>query len=191
MFELKYWSPNLDLTKFYETAHKKGFTNNSSQKMLVDSFDKEREKQVWILYFKDQAVGSVVAHSFDDVMGPDTYRIAARTCVFTDQLDGAYQVYGHALRTKSVITENQNPTAQFLIPACIEWAPKNSRLFITSNESSIGTQRKVHNIFGPLMEKQGMMKRIKNVFYRGHEQTVWELFPDKFYEVLNKHPRWK
>ncbi len=187
MFRIIPWDSELDLSSFYAEASARGFNNNSTEKMLVDSFKNEKEKQVWILYYNNDPVGSVAAHSFDDVMGPNTYRIAARTCVFTDKLPG---VYGKALRTKSVITENQNPTAQFLIPVCIDWAPKGSRLFITSNESPIGTQRRVHNIFGPLMERHGMMQRIKDVEYRGHVQTVWELFPDKFYEVLNKHPRW-
>ncbi len=187
MFKVIPWSPDLDLTDFYAEASARGFENNSTEKMLVGSFKNEREKQVWLLYFNDNPIGSVAAHSFDEVMGPNSYRIAARTCVFTDKITG---VYGNALRTKSVITENQNPTAQFLIPTCIEWAPKDSKLFITSNESPVGTQRRVHNIFGPLMEKCGMMKRIKDVEYRGHVQTVWELFPDKFYEVLNKYPRW-
>jgi hypothetical protein len=188
MFKIVPWSSNLDLTQFYLEASKRGFENNATEKMLVDSFNNEREKQVWILYFNNNPIGSVAAHSFDEVMGANSYRIAARTCVFTDKIKNSY---GTALRTKSVITENQNPTAQFLIPTCIEWAPKGSRLFITSNESEVGTQRRVHNIFGPLMEKQGMMKRIKDVEYRGHLQTVWELYPEKFYEILNKYPRWK
>lgn len=188
MFKIIPWSNDLDLTIFYETALIKGFINNSSKEKLINCFANEREKQVWILYYDNEPIGSVAAHSFDDVMGPNSFRIAARTCVFTDKIKSTY---GRGLRTYRVITENQNPTAQFLIPVCIEWAPKGSRLFITSNESKVGTQRRVHNIFGPLMEKQGMMKKIKTVFYRGHEQTVWELFPDKFYEVLNRHPRWK
>lgn len=187
MFKVKQWTPELELSTFYQNAKERGFENNSSQHMLVDCFSKEREKSVWILYHNDEPIGSVAAHSFDDVMGENTYRIAVRTCVFTDKIPGTY---GNNLRTKSVITENQNPTAQFLIPACIDWCPKGSRLFITSNESDVGTQKRVHNIFGPLMEKEGMMKRIKEVYYRGHTQTVWELFPDKFNEVLNKHPRW-
>lgn len=188
MFKVIPWSSDLDLSFFYSQAALRGFKNNSSEKMLVGSFQKENKKQIWILYYNELPIGSVAAHSFDDVMGENTFRIAARTCVFTDMIDGAY---GKALRTKSVITENQNPTAQFLIPTCIDWAPLGSRLFITSNESPVGTQRRVHSIFGPLMEKQGMMKCIKDVEYRGHMQRVWELFPDKFYEVLNKYPRWK
>lgn len=188
MFTIVPWSQELDLSDFYASAKLRGFENNSSQQALIDCFRNEREKQVWILYFNDEAIGSVAAHSFDDIMGPNSYRIAARTCVFTDKITG---VYGSALRTKSVITENQNPTAQFLIPACIEWAPKDSRLYITSNQSQVGTQRRVHNIFGPLMERQGMIKRIKEVEYRGHAQTVWELYPDKFMNVLKKYPRWQ
>lgn len=188
MFSVVPWSQNLDLSKFYEDAKSRGFENNSSQKALVDCFKNEKEKQVWILYFGDEAVGSVAAHSFDDVMGPTSYRIAARTCVFTDKLTGPY---GSALRTISVITKHQNPTAQFLIPTCIEWASPNSKLYITTNENAVGTQKRVHNIFGPALERQGAMKRIKDVFYRGTNQTVWELYPDVFYEQLNRYPRWK
>lgn len=187
MFKVVPWSADLDLKEFYNIADQKGFENNSSQHMLVDCFKNEKEKQVWILYFNDRAIGSVAAHSFDDVMGENSYRIAARTCVFTDMISGKY---GNALRTISVITKHQNPTAQFLIPTCIEWAPKGSRLFITSNESSVGTQRRVHSIFGPALEKQGVMKQIKDVVYRSTPQTVWEFFPEKFYEEINKYPRW-
>lgn len=186
MFRIIPWSEDLDLTEFYKSAEARGFANNSSRKVLVDCFDREKQKQVWILYNNDKAVGSVAAHSFPE-MGEDAYRIAARTCVFTDQLDG---VYGSALRTISVITKHQNPTAQFLIPACIEWTPPWADLYITSNESSVGSQQLVHTIFGPALERQGVMKRVKEMEYRGTVQTVWQLFPDKFYQELNKHPRW-
>jgi hypothetical protein len=187
LYKIVPWSNDLDLSEFYKEAEQRGFVNNSSQHMIADCFRNEREWQTWILYYKEKPVGSVVAHSFDDVMGPNSYRIAARTCVFTDKISGPY---GTALRTISVITEHQNPTAQFLIPACIDWCAKGSNLYITTNESSVGTQRKVHNIFGPTLEKLGVMKRIKDVYYRGTEQTVWQLFPDRFYQELNKFPRW-
>lgn len=191
MYKIVPWTEELDstLTSFYAEAARRGFLNNSSRRVLVDCFRNEHEKQVWILYHNNIPVGSVAAHSFDEVMGPNTYRVAARTCVFTDMLTGS-GAYRGALRTISVITEHQNPTAQFLIPACIDWVPKGSRVFITSNENEVGTQRRVHNIFGPALEKLGQMKRIKDVHYRGTDQTVWELFPDKFLEALNKNPRW-
>jgi hypothetical protein len=186
MYNLVRWSTDLDLNEFYATANYKGFTNNSSQKMLVDSLAKEQEWCVWILYYNDQAVGSIGAHSFPE-MGENSYRIAARTCVFTDKLPGAY---GNGLRTISVITEHQNPTAQFLIPACIEWAPAGADLYITSNKSAVGTQRLVHRIFGPAMEKLGLMKCITEMEYRGTSQTVWQLFPDKFLKDLENFPKW-
>jgi hypothetical protein len=126
----------------------------------------------------------VAAHSFDE-MGSNSYRIAARTCVFTDLLPL------NTLRTANQIVTHQHVTSQFLIPACIEWAPKGSNLYITSNENDAGTQKLVHRIFGPAMEKTGQMQRVKDLFYRGTTQTVWQLFPDRFYEELGKYSRWQ
>jgi len=177
------WTPDLDLAEFYAIAESKGFVNNASQKMLVDSLAKEQEWCVWILYYNNRAIGSVGAHSFPE-MGPNAYRIAVRTCVFTDQLPMT------TLRTRNQIVTHQHATSQFLIPACIQWAPKGSNLYITSNESSVGTQRLVHRIFGPAMEATGQMKRIAEMNYRGTNQTIWQLYPDKFYEELAKYPRW-
>jgi hypothetical protein len=184
MYKVIPWSPDLNLTEFYATASARGFVNNASQKMLVDCFNNEREKQVWILYYNKIPVGSVAAHSFDE-MGPNSYRIAARTCVFTDLLPL------NTLRTANQIVTHQHVTSQFLIPTCIEWAPKGSNLYITSNENDAGTQRLVHRIFGPAMEKSGQMKRVKELFYRGTTQTIWQLLPDRFYEELGKYSRWQ
>lgn len=184
MYKVIPWSADLDLTEFYATASARGFVNNASQKMLVDCFNNEREKQVWILYYNKIPVGSVAAHSFDE-MGPNSYRIAARTCVFTDLLPL------NTLRTANQIVTHQHVTSQFLIPTCIEWAPKGSNLYITSNENDAGTQRLVHRIFGPAMEKSGQMKRVKDLFYRGTTQTIWQLLPDRFYEELGKYSRWQ
>jgi hypothetical protein len=180
------WSADLDLTTFYKEASRRGFENNSSQKVMVDCFDNEVSKQIWLLYYKNEAIGSVAAHSFHE-MGEDAYRIAARTCIFTDKMPGQYS---KGLRTISVITEHQNPTSQFLIPTCINWAPTGSKIYITSNNSKMGSQRLVHRIFGPAMEKAGLMKNIREIEYRGTIQTVWQLFPDKFLENLKKFPKW-
>lgn len=180
---IKPFSENLDLSEFYSLAKEKGFDNNASQHMLVDCFRKETEWAVWILYYNNKPVGSVAAHSFPE-MGDHAYRIAARTCVFTDMLPL------NTLRTRNQIITHQHVTSQFLIPVCIEWAPAGSKLYITSNENSIGTQRLVHRIFGPAMESTGQMKRVCEIHYRGTNQTVWQLFPDRFYEELNKYPKW-
>jgi len=184
MFKIINWTKELDLQDFYENAAYRGFENNASQHMLIDCFRKEQEWNVWILYYNNEAVGSVAAHSFDDVMGPNSYRVAARTCVFTDKLPLV------SLRTKNQIITHQHATSQFLIPACLNWIPKDAQAYITSNEKAAGTQRIVHRIYGPAMEKSGQMKRIKEINYRGTNQTVWEIYPDKFFTELNKYPRW-
>lgn len=183
MYKIIPWTAELDLTEFYATAAEKGFNNNASQKMLVDSLAKEKEWCVWILYYNNKAIGSVGAHSFPE-MGENAYRIAARTCVFTDHLPH------NTLRTANQIVTHQHVTSQFLIPTCITWAPKNSKLYITSNESEIGTQRLVHRIFAPAMVKTGQMSKAKDMLYRGTFQTVWELHANKFLEELGKYTKW-
>jgi hypothetical protein len=187
-FEIVPWSEDLSLSNFYKEADRRGFTNNASRRMLVDCFRNEREKQTWILYYQGNAVGSVAAHTFDDVMGPNSYRIAARTCVFTDKLKG--MTYSNGLRGIYVITKHQNPTSQFLIPTCIDWAPKDAKLYITSNELEAGTQQRVHNIFGPALERTGVMQRVKEVNYRGTDQTVWRFNQSLFLEQLESAGRW-
>jgi len=183
MYSLVKWNPKLDLTEFYAEAERRGFVNNSSQKMLVDSLTKEREWCVWILYYNNKAVGSVGAHSLPE-LGPNAYRICTRTCVFTDLLPY------HQLRALTyTIKQHQNITAQFFIPACIEWA-KDSDLYISSHPSDVGTQRLVHKIYCPALVETGALERTCELEYRGHLQTFWKLNVDVFYQQLNQLPRW-
>ena len=181
MLNIVTWNSSLDLTEFYNTAAAKGFANNASQRMLVDCFSNEREKEIWILYNDEKAIGSVAAHSFDE-MGTDCYRIAVRTCVFTDQYPT------RNLRTLTTITNHQNVTARILIPTCIEWAGRDKKLYITSNELSAGSQRLVHNIFFPALEKTDQIVKICELDYRGTRQVVWQLLVENFYKNLENNP---
>lgn len=182
-FKIIEWSSDLNLTSFYAEAEKRGFHNNASQKMLVDCFTNEKEKQVWILLYNNNPVGSVAAHSLDIL--PNAYRICARTCVFTDKLPF------HQLRSLNyTCQQHQNITAQFFIPKCIEWAGKDKDMYITSHASEIGTQRLVHNIYCPALEKTGVLAKEMEIEYRGHLQTFWKINVDVFYHQLNLLPRW-
>jgi hypothetical protein len=183
MFEIAKWNETLDLTSFYEAAARKGFVNNSDQRKLVNCFDNEKEKQVWILFYNSKPVGSVAAHSID-VFENKSYRICARTCILTNLLPM------QSLRTIRGITEHQNYTAQFFIPTCIEWAEKDKDLFITSNPSKEASQRLVHEIFCPALEKKGVLEFRGNKIYRGLEQSFWKLNVENFYKDLSRFPRW-
>lgn len=186
MFEVIKYDETVDLSEFYREAGLRGHKNNSSKHMLIDTISKERESVIFLLKHNNNIIGSCAAHSFDE-MGENSYRIAARTCIFTDMIKTNY---GNNLRTISVITQHQNPTAQFFIPACISWAPKNAKLYITSNESEVGTQRAVDKIFCPSLERLGQLKFIKKMNYRGLEQKVWLLKTEKFLEALGQYDRW-
>ena len=184
MYKLINYSDDLDLNSFYANALKRGFVNNSSKKTMIDCFANERDWHVWILYQNDEAIGSVATHSLD-VIGPNAYRICARTCSFAEARPR------HALITiNRLINEHQNLTAQFFIPACIEYCPSDSDLYITSNESKVASQRQVHTIYCPTLEKSGVLTKTHELEYRGHVQSFWKLNKELFLEQLNSYPRW-
>ena len=177
MYKIIPWTEDLDLTDFYEQANCRGFVNNNSQKTMIDCFRNERAWCVWILYYNDIAVGSVAAHTIDE-----GYRICARTCVLSDLLPL------NTLRTRNQIITHQHITAQYFMPACIEWA--KDPMYITSHPSNVGTQKLVHNIWGPSLERTGVLTKSFEKEYRGHVQTFWKLNVDVFLEQLEK-VKWK
>ena len=183
MYKIVPWSEDLDLTEFYAEAESRGFANNASQRAMIDCFRNEPEWAAWILYKDDKAVGSVAAHSFD-IMGYDCYRVLSRTCTF-----GEARPSGGLITPRKLIAQHQNLTDQFLLPACIEWT-KGKRIFATSNESTVASQRLVHRHYFPTLEKLGIVSKIGDIFYRNTEQTVWQIFPDKFLKNLELYPRW-
>lgn len=184
MYNLIDWSPELNLDYFYTEAKARGFENNASQKAMIDCFKNEREFKAWILYKDDTPVGSVAAHSLD-ILGSNSYRICVRTCAFTE-----YRPMHGLLTPKRMIAEHQHITPQFYIPANIKWCGEDSNMYISSNNSPIGTQRIVHNLWCPSMEKLGMLHKECDLTYRGHLQTFWKLNVKKFNEELAKYPRW-
>lgn len=182
MYTVVKWHEALDLEQFYKDAADRGFVNNASQKILVDSLAKEKEWCVWILYYNNKAVGSVGAHSFPE-MGENAYRVLARTCTF-----GTARPNSGLITTKKLIAEHQNLTDQFLLPACIEWA--RGELYATSNESPVASQRLVHRHYFPTLAKLGIVERVCDMNYRNTDQTVWRIYPDKFLANLECYPRW-
>ena len=184
-FELVPYSDRFDLTEFYNTAKQKGFVNNSSKKMLIDSLSKEDRWQVWLLCWKGKVIGSTAAHSFPE-MGPDSYRIACRICTFTDALPKEYQV----VRTRDTIRNHQTTTQQFFQPAGIMWAGFNKNYYVTTNENAEGTQRLVHSIVAPTLESTGVYTKIKELDYRGTRQTVWRINADVYFKQLYDVKQW-
>jgi len=182
MFTVVEWNESLDLTEFYNSASSKGFTNNASQEAMIDCFRNEPEWAAWILYQDDRAVGSVASHSFT-AMGPNAYRVLARTCTF-----GTARLNGGLITPRKLIAEHQNLTDQFLLPACINWA--KGELYATSNESSIASQRLVHRHYFPTLAQLGIVERVCEMNYRNTDQTVWRIYPDKFLANLERYPRW-
>lgn len=177
------YTKSLNLNDFYDYARVKGYENNSNKNIMVDSLSKEKDYKLWILTYNDVAVGCTATHSLDIL--PNAYRICARTCIFTDLLPK-----NHTLRTVNNIREHQHITAQYFIPLCIEYCPINFDLYITTNKSVVASQRLVHSVFCPTLEKTGCLEKTHELEYRGHLQTFWKLNKIEFMKQLNQYPRW-
>jgi hypothetical protein len=183
-YKLIEWEPSINLNEFYNEAQKRGFINNSSQKKMIDCLRNERSWNAWILFNNNKPIGSVAAHSFD-LMGEKSFRILTRVCTF-----GEERISKGLITTKKLIEQHQNLTDQFLLPKCIQWAGFENKLFATSNESKEASQRLVHKYYFPTLAKLGIVSKTTEVFYRGINQTVWQVHPEKFFENLKKYPRW-
>jgi len=184
-YRLIKWTSDLNLDDFYKRALEKGYLNNQSQARLVDCFQKEKRSQTWILYESGTPVGSVGAHSFDDVCGKGSYRVLTRCCV----LDGNRPNYGLGT-ARRLISQHQNVNDQYFLPQCIEWA-QSDKLYATSNENSAGSQRLVHTIYFPTLEKLGIVQNVGDVEYRNTKQTVWKIDVEAFYNNLKRYKRWQ
>jgi len=175
------YNDNLDLEDFYNEADSRGFVNNNSRKTLVDCFANEKERQVWILYYKDKAVGSVAAHSFDDYK-PGAYRILARTCVLSDLTP--FRRVG----TIEAFKKHQHVTARFFLPACVEWCGIDSDMYITTHPEPTGQMKAVHRLITSVWQRTGLIEKEKDIEYRGSVQSVWKVNAHKFMAELEKYP---
>jgi hypothetical protein len=184
MYKIIPWNQLLDLSYFYSEAEKRGFHNNSSQKVMIDCFKNERLFKAWILFKDNIPVGSVCCHSLDE-LGPNSYRICARTCNLTET-----RPINGLLTLNRMMKEHQHVTPQFYIPANIEFCGEDSNMYISSNNSDIASQKIVHNLYCPTMEKLGILSKECELEYRGHFQTFWKLNVKNFKESLNRYPRW-
>jgi hypothetical protein len=183
MLKLIEYSDDLNLDEFYRNALIRGYYNNSSKSIMVDSLKSDWDYKVWILYNGEQAIGATAAHSLDII--PNSYRICARTCLFTDLMPSHRN-----LRTLNNIREHQHITAQYYIPQCVEYCPVECDLYITSHPSEIASQKLVHDIFCPILEDKGCLEKTHELMYRGHLQTFWKLNKVEFMKQLQQYPRW-
>lgn len=185
MYKIQEYQRNIDLSSFYQRCLEKGFMNNASPKRLIDTFEKQKFFKLWILFYKDTPVGSTVAHDFDEVMGENSYRICARTCVLSDMLPIKH------IRTKDGIINHQNVCSQIFIPVILRSLPLHSRCYITSSDKDEASMKQVNGIWAKLLSRQGVLEPVKDIFYRGANQTVWQLNTESFLAQLEQHPRWE
>lgn len=182
MYRIEKYNCTQDLTDFFKIAESRGFYNNSSKDALYNNLTHFNDYAVHLLYYNETCVGNVSTHSLEElnILGVNAYRIAARTCLLPH--DNISRIY-----TKKQIVEHQGPAPQILIPTSIEYAGRNNNLYISSNKSSVGTQKLVHEFYCPLLNKTGVLCDPIDLEYRGSIQSFWKMNVDVFYNQLKQN----
>lgn len=180
---------NQDLTDWFKAAEQKGYYNNSNPKLLFSYLDTEEDAKLFLLYYKDRVVGNVAVHKLTTlgILGKDAYRIAARLCVISDLIDGDRGFT--SLRSVNGKINHDHVSAQFLYPACIEYAGRNKPLYISSIDDPVASQRAIHRRWAPYWHRMGILDAPIELEYRKKFQSFWKFNVEKFYSTL-KEQRW-
>jgi hypothetical protein len=183
-YKIVEYSPNLDLVYFYNENKLRGLENNSSQQEMFDCFRNEKKWNGWLVEYNNKFIGGVCIHSFDDVMGADSYRIYARSCFHTEL---SMKPTGYV---KSHYSKLQNVGLQLFTPVSIEWAGLDKKFYGSSNSRDVGSAQVVDKVWFPRLAERGIFTKVKEVFYRGHYQNVWELNVSEYLTQIAEVDLW-
>lgn len=180
---------NQDLTDWYKAAEAKKYYNNSSPEILLNYLDTEQDAKLFLLYYKDNIVGNVAVHKLSSlgILGKDAYRIAARLCVISELIDGNREF--KSLRSVNEGINHDHVSAQFLYPACIEYAGRDRPLYISTIDDPVASQRAIHRRWAPYWQRMGILDQPIELEYRMKFQSFWKFNVDEFYKTLRKQ-RW-
>jgi hypothetical protein len=178
------YSPNLDLVDFYNENKLRGLENNASQQEMFDCFRNEKKWNGWLVEYNNKFIGGVCIHSFDDVMGADSYRIYARSCFHTEL---SMKPTGYV---KSHYSQLQNVGLQLFTPVSIEWAGLDKKFYGSSNSRDVGSAQLVDKVWFPRLAERGIFTKVKEVFYRGHYQNIWELNVSEYLTQIAEVDLW-
>jgi hypothetical protein len=183
-YKLVNYSPDLNLGDFYEESKKRGLENNCSQSAMFDCFRNEKKWAGWLVEYNQRFIGGVCIHSFEDVMGPDSYRIYARACFHTELSE----------KPTGYITDHfrklQNVGLQLFTPVSIEWAGLDKKFYGSSNSRNVGSSRTVNDKWFPRLADMGIFTWACEVEYRGHMQNIWQLNTEEYLKQIKKVPLW-
>lgn len=184
-YKLVEYSLTLNLSDFYKESARRGLENNCSQAAMFDCFRNEKEWAGWLVEYQNKYIGGVCLHSFDDIMGPGSYRIYARACFHTELGDNPSGF------VKSHFTQLQNIGLQLFTPVSIEWAGINKQFYGSSNSRDVGSSRTVNDIWFPRLADRGIFTWACEAEYRGHKQNIWQLNVNEYLKQIREVQHWE
>jgi hypothetical protein len=189
-WHLETYDGTQDLTEFFIEAERRRFYNNSNADMLLKSLENEIDANLFLLYNAERIIGCVVSHKLQglEILGSPAYRIGARICVLSHLVQG-HRLHNTMRNLRNAPRPHDHPSAQFLIPACIEHCGRDANMYISTHPSPIAKQRAVHTRWAPEWRKQGFLEDPIELEYRGTIQSFWKFKVDNYYKEMQDE-RW-
>lgn len=189
-WHLETYDGTQDLTEFFIEAERRRFYNNSNADMLLKSLENEIDANLFLLYNAERIIGCVVSHKLQglEILGNPAYRIGARICVLSHLVQG-HRLHNTMRNLRNAPRPHDHPSAQFLIPACIEHCGRDANMYISTHPSPIAKQRAVHTRWAPEWRKQGFLEDPIELEYRGTIQSFWKFNVDNYYKEMEDE-RW-
>jgi len=184
-YQIVEYSPDIDLTDFYAENRRRGLENNINQQVMFDCFKNEKHWTGWLVKYNKKFIGGVCIHSFDDIMGPNSYRIYARSCFHTEL---SMKPTGYL---KTHYSKLQNVGLQLFTAVSIEWAGLDKKFYGSSNSRDVGSAQIVDKVWFPRLGERGLFSKIKEVYYRGQHQNIWELNVEEYLKQIKTVPLWE
>ncbi len=184
-YRLFEYSPNLDLSSFYLESKKRGLENNCSQAAMFDCFRNEKSWNGWLVEYENKYIGGVCIHSFDEVMGSNSYRIYARACFHTE-LSAKPTGY-----MSDHFKKLQNVGLQLFTPVSIAWAGLDKKFYGSSNSRDVGSSRMVNDVWFPRLADKGIFTKVCEIEYRGHLQNIWQLNVNEYLNQIRQVHHWE
>lgn len=186
MWKLEIYNGTQDLSRWFEDAAEKNYTNNSSHKMLIEYLQDEDDATLFLLYNNNRIVGNFVTHRLRSlgILGADAHRIAARMCVINDHIIGPRKISG--LRSMNADNCHDHINHQFLYSVGLQYLGVDTPMYVSSHPSSVGSQKIVHYKYCPKLKQLGLLEDPIELEYRGHFQYFWKVNSQKWWRTFTE-----
>lgn len=188
-FNVVPYSPELDLTEFYQNAQAQGYVKHTTPEVF--NYDRELRAQAWVVYQDGHPIASFAAHTMfprPEFKGTIAYMVWNSMCVLRYTPIGTFG-------PRAFWDGYQNFNAQVVAPTCINWVYEQEGttdvdMFTSHSHKRKPPYDKTINIMSRHWGRMGIVSHWKDSEINGETVEWWRVDHKLFMEGFNNNPKW-